>query len=321
MWSQLNRYTLPDDDATFSDARRRVLNRLGEYAQRIITPLNMRPTAVGLLSEDAERVEVRISTPGRHIVLVISPEGDLSNEVFLLRAAATRHLPLPQLISYDLSQTLVPFHYALEQYIGGCPATALSDGPQLRIVARQIGRTLRRLHGIPAPGFGQPTPNGRWPAHTWTDTLAAWLEQREWGLRVQEVLGADGFAALQAATLAHETLEWSEPRAIHGAVTPARALATVGDSAQLEALVRPGALVGGDPLFDLAHALLPQHPATFRQGVWEGYTASGQLDAALHQRVQRLRLLLATALWLERADPEELARLAEVVAATLRELT
>jgi hypothetical protein len=44
-------------------ARRRVLGRLGEYAALAIGPFNLRPTAVALLREDAERVEVRVSTP------------------------------------------------------------------------------------------------------------------------------------------------------------------------------------------------------------------------------------------------------------------
>ncbi len=64
---------------------------------------------------------------------------------------------------------------------------------------------------------------------------------------------------------------------IHGAVEPSRALVTVGESVQLEALTRPGEIVGGDPLFDLAHATLPRHPAAFQQGLLEGYSAAGPL--------------------------------------------
>ena len=81
---------------------------------------------------------------------------------------------------------------------------------------------------------------------------------------------------------------------IHGAVEPSRALVTVGDSVQLEALVRPGEIVGGDPLFDLAHGLLPRHPASFRQGLIEGYGASGALAPEQEDRLRRLRLLLTS---------------------------
>jgi aminoglycoside phosphotransferase (APT) family kinase protein len=319
MWSHLNQH-VPADDPAYSDARRRVLSRLGEYAASVIGPLNLRPTAATLLSETPERVEVRVSTPARHVVLVISPEGDLSSEVFFLRAVAVKNVPAPQMIQYDLSRTAMPFAYALEGYVSGSPASTLSDGPLLRMVARQTGRALRRIHSIAAPGCGQPLANGRWPARSWSEALRQWLEQREWSMRAQEVLGAPLLDRLHAATLDHAALAFAEPRVIHGALDPAHVSASVGESAQLEALVRPGMLVGGDPMFDLAHALLPCRPAAFRQGVWEAYMAAGALDTMQMARFERLRLLLHAASTLNRAAAEELDRLPDDIAAALREL-
>jgi hypothetical protein len=107
---------------------------------------------------------------------------------------------------------------------------------------------------------------------------------------------------------------------IHGAVEPSRALVTVGDSAQLEALVRPGEIVGGDPLFDLAHGLLPRHPASFRQGLIEGYSAAGALVPEQEDRLRRLRLLLHVADTLWRDDADGAARLLREVADILQTL-
>src|SRR5262249_38936996 len=128
MWCLLNR-DVPADDPACSEARRRVLARLDEYAALIIAPLNLRPTAATLLSADDERVEVRISTPGAHVLLVIAPEGDLAAEVFFLRMLAGKFLPVPRLIAHDLACTLVPFTYAIESYAGGAPLDRLDDGP------------------------------------------------------------------------------------------------------------------------------------------------------------------------------------------------
>jgi hypothetical protein len=89
---------------------------------------------------------------------------------------------------------------------------------------------------------------------------------------------------------------------------------------QLEALTRPGELVGGDPMFDLACGLLPRHPASFRQGLLEGYTASGALDAAQQERLRRLGLLLRTADALESGDAAAQVRLPDEIAGALREL-
>ena len=166
MWSQLNRSDIPADDPAYSDARRRLLSRLGDYAALIVAPLNLRPTAAALLAEDAERIEVRISTPGSHVVLAIAPDDDMAAEAFFLRALADKHLPLPRLIAHDLACALVPFTYVIEGYVGGSPLDRLEDGPLVRIAARQIGRTLRRMHQVAAPGFGRPATSG------WSSTFA-----------------------------------------------------------------------------------------------------------------------------------------------------
>jgi aminoglycoside phosphotransferase (APT) family kinase protein len=320
MWSSLNRLDIDPDDPSYSDVRRRVLGRLGEYASLAIGPLNLRPTAATLLREDNQRVELRVSTPSSHVVLVIAADGDLMPEVFWLRALAASNLPIPRLITHDLSLTTLPFAYALESYIGGSPLDWLEDGPRMRVLARQAGRTLRRAHQVAAPGYGRPAPTGRWPAASWPAALGGWLARRETLARAEEALGLECAVALIDATIDHPALACAWPCVIHGAVEPDHMIVTVGDTMQLEALTRPGELVGGDPIFDLAHGLLPRHPATFRQGLIEGYSASGPLDAEQQGRLRRLGLLLLAADTLQNGDAAALARLPDEIAAGLREL-
>jgi len=320
MWSVLNRPDIDPDDPSYSDVRRRVLGRLGEYASLAIGPLNLRPTAATLLREDDQRVELRVSTPSSHVMLVIATDGDLAPEVFWLRALAASNLPIPRLIAHDLSLATLPFAYALESYIGGSPLDWLEDGPRMRVLARQAGRTLRRSHQVAAPGYGRPVLSGRWPADSWPQVLGGWLARRETLARAEELLGLECAVALLDATIDHPALACVRPCVIHGAVEPARMIVTVGDTMQLEALTRPGDLVGGDPLFDLAHGLLPRHPAAFRQGLIEGYSASGPLDAEQEGRLRRLGLLLLAADTLEHGDAATLARLPDAIAAGLREL-
>jgi hypothetical protein len=321
MWSALNRPDIDPNDQSYSDVRRRVLGRLGEYASLAIGPLNLRPVAATLLREDDQRVEVRVSTPSSHVVLVIATDGDLTPEVFWLRALAGSNLPIPRLIAHDLSLTRLPFAYALESYTGGAPLDWLDDGPRIRVLARQAGRTLRRAHQVAAPGYGRPSLSGRWPAASWPEALGGWLAQREMLARAEELLGLECTMALLEATLDHPALGYARPNVIHGAVEPARAIVTVGDTMQLEALTRPGELVGGDPMFDLAHGLLPRHPAAFRQGLIEGYSASGPLDAEQQGRLRRLGLLVLAADTLQHGDAAALARLPDAVAAGLREFS
>src|SRR4029079_6217078 len=139
MWSALNRLDIDPDDPSYSDVRRRVLGRLGEYASLVSGPVNLRPTTAALLREDDQRVDLRVSTPSSHVVLVIATDGDLTPEVFWLRALDATNLPIPRLIAHDLSLTTLPFAYALESYIGGSPLDWLEDGPRMRVLARQAG--------------------------------------------------------------------------------------------------------------------------------------------------------------------------------------
>lgn len=289
-------------------AAQRLLDRLGEYAALAIGPLNMRPTSAVLLAEEPGRVEVRVSTAGRHIVLVLATQGDLAAEVFFLRSMALKNLPAPRLIGYDLCPGRLPCTYALLSHVSGGPLDAVADQTLQRVAGRGIGRSLRRLHQCEAPSFGRPGPGGRWAPLGWHEALLDWLGRRMVLTRAEGLLGPELAGSLRAATLDHPDLVWTQPRALHGAVRPACALVTVGESIQLEALHRPGDLVAGDPLFDLAHALLPQHPPGFRQGLVEGYCGSGPLDLGQERRLRRLELLLWAANELERADvvPEDL---------------
>jgi hypothetical protein len=299
------------EEAPGETAYRRVLGRLGQYTEAVVAPLNMRPRAAALLSACPERVEVRVSTPASAIVVVIAPDGDLSAEVFFLRTMAARNLPARRLIAHDLSRTAHPFSYAVESHVGGGPLDQVESDALLRVAARQVGRTLRRLHQAPAPGFGWPTPTGRWPAATWRAALRGWLERIGAFAQADALLEPATAARLWAALLDHPALDWAEPRALHGAVTPAHAIVTRAESIQLEALTCPGPLAAGDPLFDLALGLAPAHPAAFRAGLLEGYTAMGALDAAQEARLAHLRRLVQAVAALAAADEAALAEVME----------
>jgi aminoglycoside phosphotransferase (APT) family kinase protein len=319
VWAHLNQDLDPDDPVA-SEALRRIVARLGDYAAAIVEPLKARPTDAFLVGATNRRVEVRITTATNHLLLVIAPDSDLAHEVFFLRMLAAHDLPAPRLITYDLSCTTVPFTYALETYPGSLPLAALDDPALARVAGRQIGRALRRIHRIEAPGFGAPTPTGRWSSRSWRDALVRWLEQRSVDAHAETILGSDVAAALYAATLDHPALACAQPRVLHGAIEPSRAIVTVGESVQLEGLVRPEAPVGGDPLFDLAYALSSRQSPVFRQSVLEGYEMGGALTAEHYARVDRLRLLIDVVHAFEIADPMVLAGLPVAVMARLEAL-
>jgi hypothetical protein len=311
MWHHLSQTDLPRDDPFISEALRRLMARLGEFTEMLAGPLKIRPTGATLLSFDSERVEVRISASDTSVILVIAPEGDLAPELFFLRSLAQRNLPARRVIECDLSRTLVPFTYVIESHVGGSLLDPDAPDTDLLTAARQLGRALWRVHQLPAPGFGWPTIHGRWVAHTWREALLRWLGRDQIAERARALLGAERAERLWAATRDHAELQHPEPAVLHGAVMPECAIVTAADSmVRLEALTRPGPLVAGDPLFDLALGTQPVYPAAFRRGLLDGYvSAAGPLNRAQERRLRRLRLLVWAAEQIrdaEEADRDDL---------------
>jgi hypothetical protein len=304
-------------DCEPSDLIRRAIGRLGEYTEFIIRPMNMRPTAATLLCADANRIEVRVSSATSHVVLVIGADADIAGELFWLKALAPRRLPIAHVIAHDLSNTTVPFAYMVLGYASGMPLAQVEDAARVRVAARQIGRAMRRVHQTPAPGFGRPAPNGRWLQADWYAALSGWLEASGAIQAAEQYLGADTLPLLVEATIDHADLACQQARVLHGQVGPVCALVTTGESVQLEAIVRPGRIVAGDPLFDVAHALLPHHPPAFRSGFLEGYAALGPLDPQQRLALRRYGLLALLARAGQAPAPEDAELIPSVIDAEL----
>lgn len=307
MWHHLSQPDLPRDDPLISEALRRLMGRLGEFTEILAQPLKLRATSASLMSFDSERVEVRINASDAGVVLVIAPDGDLAPEAFFLRALAQRNLPARRIITTDLTRTTVPFTYLIESHIGGTLLSADVPAAELTTVARQIGRALWRVHQLPAPGFGWPTIHERWVARSWRDALLRWLGRDQIIDRARALLGAERAEYLWAATRDHAELHLPEARVLHGAVMPECAIVTSAEGViRMEALTRPGPLVAGDPLFDLALGTQPTYPTAFRRGLLDGYVAAGgPLSRAQERRLRRLRLLVWAAEQIHDAEAED----------------
>jgi Ser/Thr protein kinase RdoA (MazF antagonist) len=317
MFSHLNQ---PEVDSSYAEAIRRAIGHLGKYIELIVQPLKLRPTGAALLMLDATRVEVRVNSPSGNVIVVIGSDADIAGELYWLRMLATRNLPASRLIHADLTGTIAPFSYLIVAYIGGEPLHFIADPALIKIAARATGRVARRMHQIPAPAFGRPSPADRWPQAPWPSILHTWLEQDALLERAADWLAPDLIAAWMAATVDHPDLVETEPRIIHGALGPAAALVSTGESIQLELLIRPGTLISGDPLLDVAQALSPLHPPAFRQGFLEGYAAVGPLDPTQRLKLRRFGMLCLVRDTLIRQDASELAQLSDIVAAELRHL-
>ncbi|MCU0491259.1 MAG: phosphotransferase [Chloroflexaceae bacterium] len=283
-YQHLNQYV--GQDAGYTPAWSRVLERLGDYTALIIQSLQLRPDAVVLLEQTTQYLLVRATAQNRHVVLRIAPEADLTGLVFFGRAMAQHQLPAAQIMQYDLGRVMVPFAYTVESYVCGLPAAQLEASDKLRQAARQAGRALRRMHRVAAPGWGRPKSVGRWPSPDWPTVLAGLHEMLSFPPYDELVFNEDERAAV-AELLASLPPLASGPVLTHGAMGPQAVRCTMGEYVQLEALVEPGAVLGGDGLFDLALGLNPAYPQAWCDGLLEGYASQSPLTAAERERLNR----------------------------------
>jgi hypothetical protein len=273
----------------------RVLHRLGAYTRTIVQAMNLRPSAVRFLPPTPAHILVRIFLPDHpDVVLRIAPEGHLAREVFFGRTMAQHHLPAARIIHHDHRRTLVPFDYLLERFVGGIPAAHLDAQPLLlRNLARQVGRTLRRMHRLPVTGWGGPVATGRWPSATWPEVLAS-LQQAFAPEPVAARLFDEALLTRFAALVSAPARQRIQPTLLHGALSLHTVRCTTGEHANLEALMDPGPVVGGDGLLDLAWVLTdPAAPQEWRTGLVEGYIAVSPLRPEEWERLQTLRVLVA----------------------------
>jgi hypothetical protein len=310
-FEHLSIYIAPDN-GTYSDAWTRVLSRLGEYTASILQALNMRPTEVALLGRTSSHVLVRVSTPREHLVLRIAPEKHLLSEVFFGRTMNTQRLPSARIEHFDLKRSLVPFDYMLESYVCGISAAQL-DGTYTdhlcTSLARQVGRTLRRMQRVRVGGWGHPTASGRWMVSEW-ETVLTHLHQISAPQASALVLFREHEQAAIDALLKHPLLTDVQPCLMHGAFSPEAVRCTIGEHVQLEALVDPGSVIAGDGLLDLAYGLNPAFSQQWRAGLLAGYAAAAPLTPTEQQRLRLLQLF--TCYWsacqaYARAEPHEAA--------------
>jgi hypothetical protein len=293
-YSELNQH-ISADDPRYSDAWRRVLNRLGEYTATIVRSYRMNPRKVEFLAQTEQYILIRIHMPGEYVILRIAPVLDLAREVYFSRTMEKQQLPVARIMHYDLGRTLVPFAYTIEGYIGGYTGYQLESSHMVYGLARQVGRILRRIHRIEAEGWGYPSPGGRWKHAEWRSVLLE-LHHAVAPRDVLAFLLLEEEHAMVTTTIEYLAMVLPAPQLMHGDIGPHTVRCNVGQGqVHLEGLVHPGRLIAGDGLLDLAIGMNNAYPQEWCSGLFEGYGALMPLSI---EDLERLRLWqLLTTLW------------------------
>jgi aminoglycoside phosphotransferase (APT) family kinase protein len=185
----------------------------------------------------------------------------------------------------------LPVAYAVYTFIAGAPLHTIDDDVMQRVAAKQVGRTIRSLHLIPAHGLGAPQISGKWNSRSWHAVIQYWLEECGYYERFLEVLGPRLLAQLLEYTTKHPTLQQFEPSVLFGGISRQSVMVMVHGNIQVEGLMRSGRIVAGDSMFDVASSMRSSLGAGFRQGFIDGYTMHAPMSTAEVARVKRYALL------------------------------
>lgn len=78
----------------------------------------------------------------------------VSGERYAERLLEKLDLPITRYLVQDESLTRLPFPFAITNYLPGVTVKSLRDEPDIADLYRQMGALLRKLHSVPAPGYG-----------------------------------------------------------------------------------------------------------------------------------------------------------------------
>jgi aminoglycoside phosphotransferase (APT) family kinase protein len=266
-----------------------------EYLARIVPALGFIPCEVTVRAGEEGLIACCVAAREQAVVKIAAYGGLLTTTTFY-QLAGSAGIPVPAVRLWDLSSRVIPYEYLVMDLLPGKEATVLPP-PMRRQAGFLTGQTLRRLHAVPAGGFGAPLDGGRWSSPSWLDALHRGYLEDGSTARKHEVFSASEIAAIEGLTVGNQALDIAEPRLIHGDPSPANSLCMHAPQVGLTGFIDPSVIIGGDPIFDLVAGTGGDE--AFAAGVREGYTATCPLTTAETARFHHLRLFSTywTACW------------------------
>jgi hypothetical protein len=147
------------------------------------------------------------------------------------------------------------------------------------------------MHTLPMQGWGWPTSLQKWEIRDWRSVLQRWFRDTTGIAQLQSPAATPILARFWQEIIPADIMVGIEPSCIHGNLHMQHVYVTVHSHVQLEGIVRPGFIVAGDPMFDLAATMRTSNSLAFRQGVIEGYTATIPLRPDEVIRIKRLAIV------------------------------
>ena len=127
------------------------------------------------------------------------------------------------------------------------------------------------------------------PKKTWVDTLKDYMRLEKNQKIVDKLITKKEVETINEQTIHNKKINIKKPKLIHGDVCPNNFIYSPKYKNQV-VFIDPGRIIGGDPMFDLAYAKIPQE-TTFYNGLKTGYELKIQLTKKELYRIDKLKIV------------------------------
>ena len=266
----------------------RIYSKLDSYVTKILQAHHLQPRKVTLWDRGISSF-VFVLGGKKKLALKISPRYSLFSEAKFYQKARQAGIPVPKLFAVDTSKKLIPYEYHITEWIVGKIPDELNSKDLYRC-AFELGRMFVRLHQIKMDGFGLPTSKG-WSHKSWLSALKE-FSQKEASLKEMKKLFGHGMVSILGRILRDPKMDIHKPRLTHSDTGEDQFLVIKKNGKwMVEGVLDPGYFISGDPLIDLAGAMITWNKSAYRRGFYDGYISTHSLKKEEQYRLLRLRFL------------------------------
>ena len=277
--------TDPNDIRRNRYKKKSIYPRLPSYLLKIFNHYRIQPQKVELWQKGGVSNYVfKVSlTANKVYALKISPKNDLERESDFYQKLNRHALPAPKIVFKDLGPSLLPNQFLITTWITGMSIYELNKTDRLQ-ASMLAGRIIAKLNQI----LVKPQWQKLWPQRLEKDFLYNHVTRKVY----KTILGVDTYHKI-GKILADKSMRINSLRLLHADAGEDQFLFKKSRSGaiKLVAILDPGYLSAGDPMFELAYAMISWNLPEFNEGFLKGYQTVTRLTESFNYRFLRFRFL------------------------------
>jgi len=263
------------------------------YLSKVAKKLGLDPKDISILSRP-NSIVYKYTHNNQTFALKVSLIDTLETEVFFIKTLNANFIPSQLLVAYDFSKEIIPCSFIITRWINGDSFIGHINDEISFKGGIEYGKELVKMHEIKTGGYGVPLdPLGKkWSSKNWNRALISFISKNIKKETPLKIFDKETINSISRMTYFNSKLSINEPKLIHGDLP--NCLAQKKPEVKLLALIDPGGIVGGDPMYDLSFIYNYDENGYFGEGfmngLLKGYTDQKKLSPSEIYRFKCLRL-------------------------------